>query len=53
VVGYVDVGPLRMFYDEQGSPDSPPLVLLHGGLGVASDPVYGWAGLAALFAWAR
>ena len=49
-MGYVDIGPMRMFYDEQGSPDDPPLVLLHGGMGVASDPVYGWAGLAASFA---
>ena len=48
-MGYVDVGPMQMFYDEQGSPDAPPLVLLHGGMGVASDPLYGWAGLAGSF----
>ena len=49
-MGHVDVGPMRMFYDEQGPADAPPLVLLHGGMGIASDPLYGWAGLAASFA---
>ena len=49
-MGYVDVGPMRMFYDEQGPADAPPLVLLHGGMGVATDPLYGWAGLAPSFA---
>jgi pimeloyl-ACP methyl ester carboxylesterase len=39
-----------MFYDEQGSPSASPLVLLHGGMGVAGDPLYGWAGLAPSFA---
>ena len=49
-MGHVDVGPMRMFYDEQGPPDAAPLVLLHGGMGVATDPLYGWAGLAPSFA---
>lgn len=49
-MGYVDVGPMRMFYDEQGPADAPVLVLLHGGMGIAADAVYGWAGLAASFA---
>ncbi len=45
-MGHVDIGAMRMFYDEQGSADAPLLVLLHGGMGVAGDPVFGWAGLA-------
>jgi pimeloyl-ACP methyl ester carboxylesterase len=45
-VGHVDIGPMRMFYDEDGPPDTPTVVLLHGGMGVAGDPVFGWAGLA-------
>jgi pimeloyl-ACP methyl ester carboxylesterase len=49
-MAYVDVGPMRVFYDELGSPSAAPLVLLHGGMGVANDPLYGWAGLAPSFA---
>ena len=49
-MAYVDVGPMRMYYDEQGSPSAEPLVVLHGGMGVADDPLYGWAGLAPSFA---
>jgi pimeloyl-ACP methyl ester carboxylesterase len=45
-MGFVDVGPMRMFYDEQGSTDAPALIALHGGGGSATDPVGGWAGLA-------
>jgi pimeloyl-ACP methyl ester carboxylesterase len=48
-MGYVDVGPMRMVYDEEGSSSADLLVLLHGGMGVAGDPVYGWAGLAPSF----
>jgi pimeloyl-ACP methyl ester carboxylesterase len=41
---------MRMFYDEQGPADAPTLVLLHGGMGVAGDPLFGWAGLSPSFA---
>jgi pimeloyl-ACP methyl ester carboxylesterase len=44
-MGHVDIGAMRLFYDEEGSPDAATLVLLHGGMGVAGDPLYGWAEL--------
>jgi pimeloyl-ACP methyl ester carboxylesterase len=45
-MGHVDIGAMRMFYDGQGPAEAPLLVLLHGGMGVAGDPLFGWAGLA-------
>jgi pimeloyl-ACP methyl ester carboxylesterase len=36
-VPYVDVDDLRTFYDESGDSAAIPLVLLHGGMGMASD----------------
>ncbi len=45
-VAYAAVNDLRMYYEELGSGDAPPLVLLHGAGGTADDPVGGWAGLA-------
>ena len=45
-MGHVDIATMRMFYDERGPANAPLLVLLHGGMGIAGDPVYGWAGLA-------
>jgi pimeloyl-ACP methyl ester carboxylesterase len=49
-MGHLDIGPMRMFYDEQGPSDAPTVVLLHGGMGVAGDPMYGWQQLAAALA---
>ena len=49
-VGYVDVGPMRMYFDELGAPGNPTLVLLHGGGGDVADPVGGWAALVDQFA---
>jgi len=48
-VPYVEVGELSMYYEEQGAPDGPPLVLLHGAGGTIDDPVGGWAGLVPSF----
>ncbi len=47
---YAKVNDLTMYYEELGSPDSQPLILLHGAGGTADDPVGGWAGLASTFA---
>jgi pimeloyl-ACP methyl ester carboxylesterase len=47
---YVEVGDLSLYYEELGSADAPPLVLLHGAGGTIDDPVGGWAGLAPSFA---
>ena len=46
---FVDVGELRMHYDEHG-PVASPVVLLHGGGGSVDDDVGGWAGLIPSFA---
>jgi pimeloyl-ACP methyl ester carboxylesterase len=47
---YVEVGDLSLYYEELGSADAPPLVLLHGAGGTIDDPVGGWSGLARSFA---
>jgi pimeloyl-ACP methyl ester carboxylesterase len=47
---YAHVNDLTMYYEELGSPDGQPLILLHGAGGTADDPVGGWAALAPSFA---
>ena len=49
-MAFVDVGPMRMYYDRRGPREAETLVLLHGGGGDATDTVGGWAGLADRFA---
>jgi pimeloyl-ACP methyl ester carboxylesterase len=49
-MAFVDVGPMRMYYDRRGPREAETLVLLHGGGGDANDAVGGWAGLADRFA---
>jgi pimeloyl-ACP methyl ester carboxylesterase len=46
----VHVNDLTLYFEELGSPDAQPLVLLHGAGGRIDDPVGGWAGLAPSFA---
>ncbi len=47
---YAQVNDVTMYYEDLGSPQAPPLVLLHGAGGTIDDPVGGWAGLVPSFA---
>ena len=47
---YANVNDLTLYYEELGSPEGQPLLLLHGAGGTADDPIGGWAGLAPSFA---
>lgn len=47
---FAHIEDLRMYFEELGSPDAPPLVLLHGAGGTIDDEVGGWAVLAPSFA---
>jgi pimeloyl-ACP methyl ester carboxylesterase len=47
---YAVITDLEMYYEELGSTEAPPLVLLHGAGGTADDPEGGWANLAPCFA---
>lgn len=47
---YADVDDLTLYYEELGSHELQPLILLHGAGATADDPVGGWAGLAPSFA---
>ena len=49
-MSYTQLNELSMYFEEQGSGDAPPLILLHGAGGSADDPVGGWAALAPSFA---
>ena len=47
---YANVNDLSMYYEELGSRDASPVILLHGAGGSADDAVGGWATLASSFA---
>jgi pimeloyl-ACP methyl ester carboxylesterase len=47
---YAQIGDMAMYYEELGSADATPLVLLHGAGGTVDDPMGGWADLAPSFA---
>ena len=40
---YIDVADIRLYYEERGRPDGPPVLMLHGGGGTIDDPAAGWA----------
>jgi pimeloyl-ACP methyl ester carboxylesterase len=47
---YVPVNDIDLYYEESGTPDAPPLVLMHGGSGSLDDAEASWSALAPSFA---
>lgn len=39
---YIDLDDIRLYYEAQGDPTAPPLVLLHGASGAIDLPASGW-----------
>lgn len=40
---YIDLDDIRLYYEAQGDPAAPPLILLHGASGAIDLPASGWS----------